>query len=69
MDKHKALTILQNIHQDMYGEWRIPHHYKPCEKEIILANGEKTTLVAEDEVHDFIAYVKKLIENDEVTRR
>lgn len=65
MDKHKALTILQSIHQDCYGQWIIPHNYRGCNKETTLANGEKAILLVEDEVHDFLYYVKKLIENEE----
>lgn len=62
MDKFKALSILKSIHQDMYGEWRIPHAYKKCEKEITLASGEQVMMVAEDAVYDFLNYVKELIE-------
>ena len=65
MDKHKALAILQSIYKDIYGRWQIPHHIKYCEKEVILNNGEKATVVAEDEVYDFLAYIKELIEKEE----
>lgn len=66
MDKQKALSILDSIDQDLYGEWKIPHRYRHCKKEITLPNGEKGTIVVEDEVHDFLDYVKNLIENAEV---
>lgn len=65
MNKQKALEILQSVHKDMYGEWRIPHKYKYCEREVTLSNGEKATFAMDDEVYDFIDYVKKLIENSE----
>ena len=65
MNKNKALTILQSIHKDVYGNWIIPHSYKRIEREVILSNGEKATLVVEDEVYDFIEYVKTLIEREE----
>ena len=65
MNKHKALLILDSISKDMYGEWKIPHWYKRCEREVTLSNGEKATLAVDDEVYEFIAYVKKLIENVE----
>ena len=63
MDKNKALAILQSIHTDLCGNWQIPHCYKYCEREIILSNGEKATFAMEDEVYDFLEYVKNLIEN------
>ena len=63
MNKQKALSIFESIEQDWYGEWKIPHHYRHCKKEILLPNGEKGILVIEDEVVDFLCYVKKLIEN------
>ena len=63
MDKCKALAILQSIYKDISGEWRIPRKYKYCKREVTLSNGEKATFTMEDEVYDFITYVKKLIEN------
>ena len=66
MDKQKALTILQSIYQNHYGQWLIPHHPQHCKKEITLLNGEKATQVMEDGVYDFLDYVKNLIENAEV---
>lgn len=66
MDKQKALTILQNIHQNCYGQWIIPHYPQHCEKEVMLQNGEKATQVMEDAVDDFLVYVKNLIEQAEV---
>lgn len=65
MDKQKALTILEGVHQDYYGQWIIPHYYKSCKKEISLTNGERATIFAEDEVEDFLDYVKQLIKNAE----
>lgn len=62
MGKQKALTILQSIHQNCYGQWLIPHYPQHCEKEITLSNGEKAIQVMEDAVLDFIDYVKNLIE-------
>ena len=64
MNKSKALAILQSIRKDWYDNWQIPHCYKHCNREVTLSNGEKTTIVIEDEVYDFLEYVKKLIEND-----
>ena len=64
MNKHQALAILQNIHKDVSGEWRIPHSYKVCQREVYLSNGEKATLAVEDEVYEFLDYVKKLIESE-----
>ena len=66
MDKQKALNILQSIHKDKYFDWKIPHCPKYCAKEITLMNGQKVTQVMEDEVYDFLEYVKNLIENAEV---
>ena len=63
MDKQKALTILQSIHQDRYLDWKIPHCPKYCNKEIILMDGQKVTQVMEDEVCDFLEYVENLIKN------
>ena len=65
MNKNKALTILQSIHKDVRGNWTIPHSYKHVEREVILSNGEKATLVVEDDVYEFLDYVKKLIESEE----
>ena len=65
MDKQKALTILQGIYKNHYGQWIIPHYPQYCEKEITLFNGEKATQVMEDGVYDFLGYVKNLIENSE----
>lgn len=66
MDKQKALSILQSIYKNHYGQWLIPHCPKYCEKEITLTNGEKAMQVMEDAVYDFLDYVKNLIENAEV---
>lgn len=66
MNKQKALAILQSIHKNCYEDWIIPHCPKYCNKEITLINGEKATLVMEDEVYDFLDYVKNLIENAEM---
>ena len=65
MNKQKALEILKSIHKDLCENWQIPPCYKYCEKEVILSNGEKTTIAIEDEVYDFLEYVKNLIENTE----
>jgi hypothetical protein len=65
MNKNKALTILQSIHKDVCGNWTIPHSYKRVEREVILSNGEKATLAVEDDVYEFLDYVKKLIESEE----
>lgn len=65
MDKQKALSILQGIHQNRYGQWFIPHCPQHCEKEITLGNGEKAIQVMEDGVYDFLDYVKNLIEKAE----
>ena len=67
MNKHKALAILQSIHQDIYNEWRIPHHYKRSNREVVLSNGERATIAMDDEVNDFLDYIKKLIEKEEET--
>lgn len=67
MTKSKALTILQSIYKDIYGRWQIPPHIKYCEKEVTLSNGEKATIVAEDEVYNFLDYIKILIEKEEET--
>ena len=64
MDKHKALAILQSIRKDLCENWQIPPCYKSCNREVTLSNGEKATLIVEDEVYDFLEYIKKLIEND-----
>lgn len=65
MDKQTALSILQSIYKNNYGQWIIPHYPQYCEKEITLTNGEKGTQAMEDAVYDFIDYVKQLIENAE----
>ena len=65
MDKHTALEILKSIRKDLCENWNIPHRYKYCNREVSLSNGEKTNLLVEDEVYDFLEYVKKLIENAE----
>lgn len=65
MDKHKALDILSSIRKDLCENWQIPHRYKYCNREVTLSNGEKTNLLVEDEVYDFLAYIKKLIEKEE----
>lgn len=62
MDKHRASAILQSIYKDIYGRWQIPHHPKYCNKEVTLSNGEKATVVVEDEVYEFLDYMKKLID-------
>ncbi len=66
MDKQKALSILQSIYKNHYGQWLIPHCPQCCEKEITLMNGEKAIQVMEDAIYDFLDYVKKLIEKEEV---
>ena len=65
MDKHTALEILSSIRKDSCENWNIPHRYKYCNREVILSNGEKTNLLVEDEVYDFLVYIKKLIEKEE----
>lgn len=65
MTKSEAMIILQSIHKDMYGRWQIPPHYQYCDKEVTLSNGEKAKLVVEDEIYDWLNYVKKLIEKEE----
>lgn len=65
MNKQKALSILATIHQDIFGDWLIPHCPQYCEKEITLGNGEQAIQIMEDEVYDFLDYVKNLIENAE----
>lgn len=65
MDKQKALSILQSVQRDRYGQWLIPHYPQHCEKEITLGNGEKATQVMEDAVYDWLDYVKNLIEKTE----
>ena len=65
MTKQTALEILQSIRKDLCENWNIPHRYKSCNKEVILSNGEKVNLLVEDEVYDFLAYIKELIEKEE----
>lgn len=65
MNKSRALQILKSIHQDIYNEWRIPHHYERSNREVVLSNGERATIVIDDEVNDFLDYIKKLIEKEE----
>ena len=65
MNKRTALEILSSIRNDLCENWNIPHRYKACNKEVTLSNGEKTNLLVEDEVYDFLAYIKKLIEKEE----
>ena len=65
MDKQKALTILQSIYQNHYGQWIIPHYPQPCEKVITLSNGKKAVQFMEDGVDAFLVYVKNLIEKEE----
>ena len=65
MDKSTALEILASIRKDLCENWNIPHRYKACNREVVLSNGEKTNLVVEDEVYDFIEYVRNLIERQE----
>lgn len=65
MDKRMALSILTSIHQNLEGQWIIPHRYQYLEKEVTLSNGEKATLVVDDAVEDFLDYVEKLIEKEE----
>ena len=65
MTKLKALAILQSIHKDVYENWTIPHSYKRVEREVILSNGERATFAMDDDVYDFLDYIKKLIEKEE----
>lgn len=65
MDKHKALAILQSIHKDVCGEWRIPHHYQAFNREVTLNNGQKVNVAFVDEIDEFLIYVEKLIKNQE----
>ena len=65
MDKHKALDILSSIRKDLCENWQIPHRYKYFNREVTLSNGEKANLLVEDEIYDFLAYIKELIEKEE----
>ena len=63
MNAEKALAILQSIHEDECGEWRIPHHIKAVNMEVTRSDGEKVHVAYVDDVDEFLAYVKQLIEN------
>lgn len=65
MNKQKALSILQSIHQNLCNDWIIPHRYTYQKREVTLSNGEKATLIVEDEVEDFLDYIEKLIDKEE----
>lgn len=57
----KALAIVESICKDWAGNWRIPHHFKPCDDIIELNNGGEAKRFSKDEVYDFLEYIKELI--------
>jgi hypothetical protein len=60
----KALRIVDSIGLDMYGDWKIPHYYKPCNDDVELSNGETVKCLMKDEVYTFLDYIKVLIRKE-----